>query len=143
MATQRSATLTKVAKMMRDLDFCMMTTQADDGGMHARPMSNNGEVEFDGDVWFFSGADTRKVAEIEAEPSVQLSYADTKQFRFLSMTGTAEIVRDVNKKQELWMEDLERWFDEGPDSDEIVLIKVTPSVVEYWNGEEQGEIVLD
>src|SRR5215218_743080 len=117
MATQRSTTLSKVAKMMRDLDFCMMTTQTDDGGMHARPMSNNGEVEFDGDVWFFSGADTRKVAEIEAEPSVQLSYADTKQFRFLSMTGTAEIVRDAGKKQELWMEELERWFDEGPESE--------------------------
>jgi general stress protein 26 len=143
MATQRSATLSKVAKMMRDLDFCMFTTRTEDGEIHARPMSNNGEVEFDGDVWFFSGADTRKVSEIEAEPSVQLSYADAKQFRFLSMTGTAEIVRDVNKKQELWMEELERWFDEGPESDEIVLIKVTPSVVEFWNGEDQGELVLD
>ena len=143
MATQRSATLTKVAKMMRDLDFCMLTTHSADGALHARPMSNNGEVEFDGDVWFFSGDDTRKVAEIEAEPSVQLSYADTESFRFLSMTGTATIVRDVGKKRELWMEELERWFDDGPDSEEIVLIKVTPTVVEYWNGEEQGEIVLD
>src|SRR5205814_1030635 len=85
-------TLSKVAKMMRDLDFCMFTTRTEDGEIHARPMSNNGEVEFDGDVWFFSGADTRKVAEIEAEPTVQLSYADTKQFRFLSMSGTADDV---------------------------------------------------
>ena len=143
MATQRSATLSKVAKMMRDLDFCMFTTCTEDGEIHARPMSNNGEVEFDGDVWFFSGADTRKVAEIEAEPTVQLSYADTKQFRFLSMSGTAEIVRDTDKKRELWMEELERWFDEGPESEDIVLIKVTPTVVEYWNGEEQGALVLD
>ena len=143
MAKQRSATVGKVAKMMRDIDFCMLTTHADDGEMHARPMSNNGEVEFDGDVWFFSGADTRKVAEIESEPSVHLSYADTKSFRFLSMRGTAEIVRDVEKKRELWLEELERWFEDGPDSDEIVLIKVTPSVVEYWSGEDQGELVLD
>ena len=116
--------------MMRDLDFCMLTTHAADGGLHARPMSNNGEVEFDGDVWFFSEDETRKVADIE-------------NFRFLSMTGTATIVRDAGKKRELWMEELERWFDDGPDSEEIVLIKVTPTVVEYWNGEEQGEIVLD
>ena len=143
MATQRSATLTKVAKMMRDLDFCMFTTHAGRGGFHARPMSNNGEVEFDGDVWFFSEDETRKVADIEAEPSVQLSYADIENVRFLSMTGTATIVRDAGKKRELWMEELERWFDDGPDSEEIVLIKVTPTVVEYWNGEEQGEIVLD
>jgi general stress protein 26 len=32
-------------------------------------------------------------------------------------------VRDTEKKQELWVEELQRWFDEGPESDGIVLIK--------------------
>ena len=52
MGKQRAATIKKVAEMMRNLDYCMMTTRASDGGLHARPMSNNGEVEFDGDVGF-------------------------------------------------------------------------------------------
>jgi general stress protein 26 len=137
-----SRAIGKVATMMRDLDFCMLTTRDDDGGLHARPMSNNGEVEFDGDVWFFSDADSRKVREIEAEPRVELSYADPKTYRFISMSGEASIVRDRAKKRELWIEELERWFDGGPESDDIVLIKVTPSVVEYWNGEDSGEIEL-
>lgn len=128
---------------MRDLDFCMFTTSSEDGSLRARPMSNNGEVEFDGDVWFFSGADTRKVQEIEAEPRVQLNYADTEQFRFVSMTGQAEIVHDPKKKKELWQKDLERWFEDGPESEDVVLIKVTPSVVAYWSGEGEGELVLD
>jgi general stress protein 26 len=139
----RSKSISQVAKMMRDLDFCMFTTRTEDGQLRSRPMSNNGEVEFDGDVWFFSGADSRKVAEIEADPIVELTFSDTKEFRFVAMSGEASIVRDPDKKQELWIEDLERWFDHGPDSDEIVLIKVTPSVVAYWNGEENGEIALD
>jgi|SRR5215208_2245296 len=143
MATSKSATLKKVAKMMRDWDFCMLTTQTSDGELRARPMSNNGEVEFDGDVWFFSGSDTRKVSDIEAEPHVQLSYTDTEEFRFLSMAGSAKIVRDADKKRELWIEELRRWFEDGPESDDVVLIKVTPSVVEYWNGEDQGELKLD
>lgn len=138
-----SRAIGKVAKMMRDLDFCMLTTRDDDGRLHARPMSNNGEVEFDGDVWFFSDADSRKVREIEAEPRVELSYADPQSYRFISMSGEASIVRDAARKRELWMEELERWFDGGPGSDDIVLIKVTPSVVEYWNGEDSGEIELE
>lgn len=129
--------------MMRDLDFCMLTTRSEDGQLHGRPMSNNGEVEFDGDVWFFSAVDTRKVKEIEADPGVHLSYADVKRFRFISMSGEAEIVRDVQKKQELWVEELERWFEDGPESEDVVLIKVTPSVVAYWNGEDEGEVTLD
>lgn len=143
MATDRVATIKEVAKLMRDLDFCMLTTRSSDGRLHARPMSNNGEVEFDGDVWFFSAADTRKIEEIEADSSVHLGYVDVENFRFISMTGEAEIIRDLDKKQELWIEDLERWFTEGPEDEDVVLIKVSPSVIEYWNGEEQGELTLD
>ena len=76
MAKRNPKTITKIAKLMRDLDFCMLTTHTKGGGLRARPMSNNGEVEFDGDVWFFSAADSRKVREIEATPRVQLSYVD-------------------------------------------------------------------
>ena len=138
----KSKNIKQVAELMRDLDFCMLTTRAGDGQLRARPMSNNGEVEFDGDVWFFSAADSRKVEEIEAEPGVELSYADPKRYLFISMSGEAEIVREAEKKRELWVEELERWFDGGPESDDIVLIKVTPSNVAWWNGEDGGEVSL-
>ena len=141
--TERSKAIEQVAGLMRNLDFCMLTTQSSDGQLRARPMSNNGEVEFDGDVWFFSAADSRKVEEIEAEPRVELSFADPKRYMFISMSGEAQIVRDARKKRELWLEELERWFEDGPDSDDIVLIKVTPGVVAYWNGEDGGELTLD
>jgi general stress protein 26 len=137
---KRSTPVKKVAKLMRDLDFCMFTTRVARGGFHSRPMSNNGEVEFDGDVWFFSAADSRKVREIKAEPSVHLSYADPGDWRFVSMTGRARIVRDAEKKQELWLKELEQWFDEGPESEAIVLIKVTPTVVSFWTKREAGEL---
>ena len=140
--TERATTVRKIADLMRQLDFCMFATRAADGRMHARPMSNNGEVEFDGDVWFFSGADTRKVAEIEADAHVQLSYADITTFRFLSLSGDAAIVRDPKQKRALWMSELERWFPDGPESEGVVLIRVTPSVVAYWNGEDEGELTL-
>lgn len=138
MAKSQSKGIEKIAKMMRDLDFCMLTTHTVDGQLHARPMSNNREVEFDGDVWFFSASDANKVEEIESEPEVELSFADITKFRFISMSGTAEVIRDEEKKRELWIEDLERWFDGGPESEEIVLIKVTPGTIEYWDGEEGG-----
>ena len=105
-------------------------------------MSNNGAVEFDGDVWFFSAADSRKVREIEANPVVQLSYADLDGWRFVSMTGKAKVVHDVGKKQELWQKELERWFEDGPESEAIVLLKVTPSSVSYWTKTDEGELSL-
>ena len=140
--SNRSKTIKQVADMMRDLDFCMLTTQSADGGLRARPMSNNGEVEFDGDVWFFSVTDSRKVADIASDPRVELSFADPEQFLFISMSGDASIVRDADKKRELWVDDIEEWFDGGPESEEIVLIKVTPTTIHYWRGEDEAELTL-
>jgi general stress protein 26 len=142
MAKKNASAMKKVAKLMRDLDFCMMTTHAKRGGLRARPMSNNREVEFDGDVWFFSGADSRKIREIEATPRVHLAYVDLEGRRFLSLAGRAKIVRNVEKKRELWLEELKQWFDDGPDSDAIVLIKVTPTTVAYWTQDDAGELTI-
>jgi general stress protein 26 len=143
MATATSKNMKKVAELMRELDFCMFTTFTADGGMYARPMSNNRKVEFDGDVWFFSGADTRKVAEIEANPHVHLSYADPKTFVFISMAGKVKIVKDKAKKRELWDKELERWFEDGPDGDDVVLLKVRPETVAYWTKEGDDTLTLE
>jgi general stress protein 26 len=103
-------------------------------------MSNNREVEVDGDVWFFSAADSQKIRDIEANPVVHLSYVDLEAWRFLSVTGKARIVHTVKKKQELWQPELERWFDDGPESDAIVLIKVAPTLVSYWTKKDDGQV---
>lgn len=133
----------KIAKVMDDLDFFMFTTHAGNGGLRTRPMSNNGEIEFDGYLWFFSYTDTRKISEIEADSRVYLSYADAENARYVSVSGTAEIVRGPEKKRELWFPELKYAFDGGPDSEKIVLIKVTPGVVAYWMGKNEGELVRD
>ena len=67
---------------------------------------------------------------------------DLDGWRFLSVSGKARIVHDVGKKQELWMNELEQWFDEGPESEAIVLIKVIPRLVSYWTNNDAGELRL-
>lgn len=138
----KKASIRRVAKLMRDLDFCMFTTLPARGGTRSRPMSNNREVEFDGDVWFFSSADSRKVRDIKSNPRVHLSYIDPGSWRFVSVSGKARIVRDVEKKRELWMKELEQWFEDGPESSAVVLIKVTPNAISYWTKRDAGEITI-
>ena len=140
MPRQNADTVRKIAKLMRGLDFCMLTTHSARGGLHARPMSNNGEVEFDGDMWFFSAVDSRKVREIEATPRVHLSYVDLDSWRFVSVEARARIVRSAARKRQLWHKELEQWFEGGPDSNAIVLIKVTPIFISYWTKTDAGDL---
>lgn len=44
MPRKRATAVQKIAKLMRELDFCMLTTHTWRGGLHVRPMSNNGEA---------------------------------------------------------------------------------------------------
>ena len=136
--------LTSVTQLLKKLDICMLTTRADDGALHGRPMSNNGEVEYDGDSWFFSFSDSRKVREIDADPRTELAFIDTPNGTWVNVEGEATVVRDdPERKRELWQEDLERWFAEGPDDPNVVLIKVTARHIDAWSGSDEYSLDLD
>jgi general stress protein 26 len=136
--------LKALAAKMRGIDLCMMTTQAADGSLHTRPMSNNGKVAFDGDAWFFSSRETCKVDELEADDRVNLSYVGgTKRDPvWIAVSGTAEIVDDEEKKRELWVKQLDRWFQNGPDDPDVVLIHVEAARAHWWSSKGEGEVVL-
>ena len=126
----------RIAELLKDIDICMFVTRAD-GVVRGRPMSNNGKVEYDGDSWFFSYRETPKIEEIEADPHVELAYVATEKGAWVSIEGTAEVVEDDERKRALWEDGLEQWFTDGPDDDDVVLVKVRADRIHAWaQGEE-------
>ncbi len=137
---KRSQEFKDVAKAMGQIDFCMMQTVGPQG-VSTRPMSNNGEVEYDGDNWFFTSAGTAKVREIRQDARVQLVFVDTQAVNFISVWGQGEIVEDMELKKKLWRKELEEWFPEGPEDKDVLLIKVRASRIQSWG--QMGEHGLD
>ncbi|MGR9193792.1 pyridoxamine 5'-phosphate oxidase family protein [Rhizobium leguminosarum] len=142
-----SMTLEDLSSQLKKIDFCMLSTNAGSGRISARPMSNNGDVEYDGDSWFFSYEDSRKITEIEGVDTVSLTFTAPpsllgKPGIFIAVEGVASLVRDKAALEEHWIPDLERWFPDGVDTPGIVLIRVSASSIRYWDGEENGEVVL-
>lgn len=131
-----------LSDVMKEIDICMMTTVGAYGHLHSRPMSNNRNVEWDGDTWFFSYADSSAVKETERDSNVNLAYAVPDDIVFVSVTGKAEIVKDDAKKKELWYDELDRWFPDGPEDNKVVLIKVAGKQATYWSKEGDGELDL-
>lgn len=134
-----------LAKKVADIDFTMLSTRADDGEIGARPMSNNGDVEYDGDSWFFTWETSRMVADIQRDPRVGLSLQGKagilgKPPLFISIEAIAELVRDMALFEKHWNADLERWFEQGIETPGIVLIKAHAQRIKYWDGEDEGEV---
>ena len=53
-AATRDDKLGKLREIVKAVDICMLTTVDERGDLHSRTMSNNREVEFDGDLRFFT-----------------------------------------------------------------------------------------
>ncbi|TMJ20235.1 MAG: pyridoxamine 5'-phosphate oxidase [Alphaproteobacteria bacterium] len=141
-------TLAEIAEKMRDLDFCMLSTRTESGAIASRPMSNNREVDYDGDSWFFTCDDTRMVEEIAANPQVGLAYqgkAGMLGLRpfFLAVEGRATLIRDKGQFAEHWTKGLDLWFERGIDTPGLVLIKVHGERAHYWDGGDAGELLLE
>jgi general stress protein 26 len=128
----RGQMVAKVAELIKDINVAMMTTEAEDGLLHSRPMATQ-KTEFDGTLWFFTGLSTGKVSEIDWNPEVNLSYAEPSDTRFVSVSGTAEIVDDRARMRELWSDIYKAWFPQGIDDPDLCLMKVEVSFAEYWD----------
>ena len=141
-------TLAELSEKMRDIDFCMLSTRTSGGAVAARPMSNNREVDYDGDSWFFTCDDTRMVGDIAAEPNVGLSFQGTagiigQRPFFLAIEGRAELIRDKAEFAAHWTKGLDMWFEQGIDTPGLVLIKVRGDRAHYWDGMDEGELSLE
>lgn len=138
-------TLESLAKKMADIDFVMFQTLTDGGELAARPMSNNGDVEYDGDSWFYTYESTRMVADVRRDPKVSLSFTSAKSLLgkpplFVAVQGRCHVHTDKAALAEHWVDDLERWFPQGIETPGIVLLHVRASRVTWWDGEDNGEL---
>lgn len=127
--------LKKLGELIKDIDFAMLTTVDDDSGrLHSRPMSTQ-QVEFDGDLWFFTAVNTGKVSDITLDRQVNLNYAQPDKHRYVSVSGTAAIVNDRAKMEELWSPVYKAYFPEGLSDPNLRLLKVTVEEAEYWESD--------
>ena len=97
-------------------------------------MSNNRDVEFDGDLWFFTSASEPKVEEVGRHPQVNVSFARPDKQHYVSVSGRARLVRDRRKIEELWNPAYKAWFPDGLEDPDLALLKVTAEKAEYWDG---------
>ncbi|WP_375307613.1 pyridoxamine 5'-phosphate oxidase family protein [Bradyrhizobium sp. A11] len=138
--------LAEIAKEMAGIDIAILSTHTDDGQIANRPMSNNGDVAYDGTSYYFAHERTRTVADIQRNPKVALGFSSEaglfSKGIYIAVEGTAELIRDKAAFQQHWTSDLDKWFENGIDTPGIVLIKVKASRVTYWKGRDEGEIEL-
>ena len=123
--------IAKIWDMIGDIKFAMLTSD-DAGHLRSRPMAAS-QTTFEGTLWFFTRASSHKVAEVQHDSRVNVSYADPSKQNYVSLSGNASLVRDAASIAQHWSEATRAWFPKGKDDPDIALLKVDVAEAEYWD----------
>lgn len=129
---QESAQMQKLAELIGQARIAMLTTAEPDGSLRSRPLATL-QMDAQGSLWFFTSVSSPKMQEIAQHGQVNLSYSDPARQDYVSVSGTAEVVRDRDRMRALWSEWVKPWFPRGLEDPDLVLLRVRVSEAEYWD----------
>ena len=73
---------------------------------------------------------------------MNVSYADTGQQRYVSVSGMASIMHDEDKIDELWDDVVAHYFPQGRGDPHVALLCVRIETAEYWDANAGRMIAL-
>jgi general stress protein 26 len=126
-------TTAKLWELIKDIKFGMFTAHHGNGHLHSRPMTTLNRDERSGVLWFFMSKSGEPVLDIESTPEVNISYGNASKDEYVSVSGTARVVNDPAKKEELWNPSYKGWFKGGVNDPDLALVAVTINHAEYWD----------
>src|ERR1700761_6290891 len=97
----RPQAVKKIANIIKDIRIAMLSTVTPQGTIHSRPMATQ-ESEFQGELLFLTRQESNKAEEIAHESRVTLNYVDSKDHRFVTLSGHAMLSKDRATIHELW-----------------------------------------
>lgn len=120
----------KLKQMVGKCRVGMLGVRANDG-IQFSPMSHV-DIDDDGDVWFFTSAQSECALCIKDDPSVQLVYMHEPDHTFVSISGIARLNKNKSKIRELFNPFLRAWFPRGLEDATLTLVVVHPLNGGYW-----------
>lgn len=128
--------------LIKDTRFCMLSHRHADGSLHSHPLTTMNKELADGHLYFFVSRQTEVGQRLRQDGSVNLAYANPDKDTWVSVTGTARVLEDLDKKRELFNVMAKAWFPGGPEDPEMELVAVEIDEAEYWNVKENKLLQL-
>ena len=142
MNQEKAKYVEKLTEMVNDVHVSMLITNKDN---NSHPLGNAlgvDEIDDDGTIWFFRKASPDFADEIQESENVSVAIVNQRNRSYLMINGTVTLISDKNKMLELWNGNMKSWFPRGLDDPNILLIKVSPVQVKYWDNDSSKMVVL-
>ena len=128
--------------LIKETRFCMLSHRHADGSLHSHPLTTQNKALDEGSsLYFFVSRKSEVGQRLRQDGNVNLSYANPNDDTWVSITGTATILEDAQKKKDLFGVIDKAWFD-GPQDPDMELVEVRIDEAEYWNVKENKLLQL-
>ncbi|MES2831016.1 MAG: pyridoxamine 5'-phosphate oxidase family protein [Pseudomonadota bacterium] len=124
--------ITLLRQKIEHVRIGMLTTISSDRTLVSRPMTNQ-KIDDDGLLWFYVSDESAVSQQIEAQPNVNVSFTAPEDSLYVSVAGSAELIKDRSLIHSMWNPIVAAWFPNGPDDPHVALIKVEMHSAEYWD----------
>ena len=121
-----------IQTMVKNIKYTMLVSRNSEDHLHSCPMNTTETSIGAKEIWFIGHKPSETVDNIGQNPEVNLAYVTQDSEKYLSISGTAELVEDKEKLNELWSVMYNAYFEQGKEDPKVQLIKVVPHGAEYW-----------
>jgi general stress protein 26 len=140
--------LKKLYDMIDELETAMLTTRRPDGHLVSRAMATQKRAP-GADLWFVTSEGSGKLAELQFDAHVNLSYYKDRTREWISVSGLARLSRDRATIGQLYAPDWAIWFPSDgdprhgtPDDPRFVLIGVDVHSAVFLEVDKPQPVVL-
>jgi general stress protein 26 len=128
--------LQRVRALISRVDTAHLITAGAEGYPRARGMEDH-NVGPDFVFYFFTGASSRKIAEIRANPRVSIAYYDPQSHDYVCVFGRAEVILDDATRRAFWEPAWTRYWPAGPTDPEFAIVRIIGEAFEYFDMQEE------
>lgn len=120
----------RIWELARKIDICIFTTW-DGEKQQGRPLSARVDRD-EHAVYFLVDVEGHKNEELAEYPVVNLSWTDSSNYKYVTMSGKASVSNDRAKIADLWEKSDRAWWDDATDP-AIRLVTFVPEEGELWD----------
>jgi general stress protein 26 len=125
----------KIWNFIKDTKTAMLTSEDENGDLHARPM-HLVQDDYDGTIWFFTHYHSEKVDEIQSDRKVSLAFINQDKKIYVSLSGKANVTQNRQLIDKFWNPVVSAWFPNGKDNDDVALLEIKIHKGEHWNADD-------
>ncbi len=129
---QKEEAIREALALANRAGIVMLGTNGDDGYPNIKAMMK-AENEGLQRIWLSTNTSSKRVGQLLRNPKASVYFVDFEQWQGLMLVGEAEVLQDMESRQRLWCEGMEKYYPSGVTDPDYCVLRFTAQWGNYYH----------